>query len=85
MSQDQILNQKSQDSRIGECASTRLIPLTDWSKYHPWPPLGGLRHLVFHKGTNGFAKVVKKSGRRILIDERKFFEFVEEQNEGKNK
>lgn len=60
--------------------TTRLIPAVDWPKYHPWPPLGGLRHLIFHCKTNGFAKVFKKCGRRILIDEKKFFEFVEEKN-----
>jgi len=32
---------------------TRLIPLTDWPKHHPWPPLGGLRHLVFTQSPMG--------------------------------
>ena len=59
---------------------TRLIPLTKWSQYHSWPPVGGLRHLVFYKNCNGFDKVVKKVGSRVLIDENKFFEWVEEQN-----
>ena len=59
---------------------TRLIPLTAWSKHHAWPPLGGVRHLVFHQETNGFKKVVKRVGRRLLIDERAFFEWVDEQN-----
>lgn len=61
---------------------TRLIPLTDWPKHHPWPPLGGLRHMVFHAKTNGFNKVLKRCGRRILIDEKKFFEYIDEQNRG---
>ena len=59
---------------------TRLIPLTDWSKYHPWPPLGGLRHMVFHGEKTGFSRVTVRVGRRILIDEKKFFEFVNEMN-----
>ena len=58
----------------------RLIPLTEWPKHHDWPPLGGLRHLVFHEHTNGFAKCVRRVGRRVLIDENAFFEWVEEQN-----
>ena len=41
---------------------------------------GGLRHLVFHADRNGFDKVVKRAGRRVLIDEEAFFEWVEEQN-----
>ena len=24
----------------------RLIPVKDWAKYHLWPPIGGLRHLI---------------------------------------
>jgi len=58
---------------------TRLIPLTRWNEFHEWPPLGGLRHLVFHEKSNGFHRVVKRCGRRVLIDERAFFAWVEEQ------
>ncbi len=58
----------------------RLIPVTRWSDYHPWPPDGGLRHLIFHAKENGFAKVLKRCGRRVLIDEQEFFRWVEEQN-----
>jgi len=61
---------------------TRLIPLTKWNEFHSWPPIGGLRHLVFHKDSNGFGACVKKIGRRILIDEAQFFAWVEAQNEG---
>jgi hypothetical protein len=62
-------------------ATQRFIPLVDWPKYHPWPPIGGLRHLVFHSASNGFRRVYKKCGRRILIDEQKFFEFLEQKNQ----
>jgi hypothetical protein len=51
----------------------RLIPVTKWGEYHPWPPIGGLRHLIFHAETNGFASCIVRVGRRILIDEGKFF------------
>lgn len=54
----------------------RLIPLTDWPKHHSWPPLGGLRHLVFHGSSNGFNRVIRRIGRRVLIDEQQFFEWV---------
>jgi hypothetical protein len=60
--------------------ATRLIPLSDWPKYHPWPPIGGLRHLAFFRTTNGFDKVIKKVGKRLLIDERSFFDYVQEIN-----
>ena len=55
---------------------TRLIPASKWNEYHPWPPNGGLRHLIFHEKKNGFDKVVRRCGRRVLIDEVAFFEWV---------
>ena len=57
-------------------APTRLIPLTDWNQHHAWPPIGGLRHLVFFENTNGFDEVVRRVGRRVLIDEAAFFAWV---------
>ena len=62
----------------------RLIPLTEWPKHHSWPPIGGLRHLVFHADGNGFDKVIRRAGRRVLIDEQAFFQWLEEQNGGQN-
>lgn len=59
---------------------TRLIPLTKWADHHPWPSAAGLRHLVFHEQTNGFSKVIRRIGRRILIHEGAFFKWVEEKN-----
>jgi hypothetical protein len=64
--------------------NTKLIPATQWVKYHSWPPIGGLRHLIFNAETNGFDKVIKRVGRRILIDEQAFFEWVNQQNGGDN-
>ncbi len=54
----------------------RLIPVTDWNDYHPWPPVGGLRHLIFHADSNGFDQVLRRVGRRVLIDEAAFFNWV---------
>jgi len=58
----------------------RLIPVTDWNNHHSWPAQGGLRHLIFHEHENGFHKCVRRIGRRVLIDEASFFEWVEEIN-----
>ena len=58
----------------------KLIPVTKWGQYHDWPPKGGLRHLIFHAPTNGFAKAFKRVGRRVLIDEAEFFRCVDRQN-----
>lgn len=56
--------------------TTRLIPVKEWSRYHPWPPVGGLRHLIFNEHRNGFHRVVRRCGRRVLIDEVAFFEWA---------
>ena len=58
----------------------RLIPVPSWNEHHTWPKQGGLRHYIFHADSNGFNKVLKRVGRRILIDEQAFFEWVEKQN-----
>lgn len=68
-----------------ESLTTKFIPLTNWNNYHPWPPIGGLRHIVFYSKTNGFAPAIKRCGRRVLIDEKKFFEILEATNQGGTK
>jgi hypothetical protein len=55
----------------------KLIPLTEWPEHHAWPPIGGLRWLVFHSATNGFARAFVRVGKRILVDEAEFFRCAE--------
>jgi hypothetical protein len=62
----------------------KLIPLTEWPKYHSWPPIGGLRHLVFYAAENGFNSVVRRVGKRVLLDEQAFFSWVSKLNGGTN-
>ena len=71
------------DRTSAPSAGTRLIPLTQWNEYHPWPPPGGLRHLVFHERTNGFHTVIRKVGRRVLLDEQEFFNWIDRQNQAR--
>lgn len=59
----------------------KLIPVTQWNDHHSWPPQGGLRYLIFNAEENGFNKVIKRAGRRILIDEQAFFQWMDAQNE----
>lgn len=63
-----------------ENVSTRLIPVPRWNDYYDYPTQNALRHLIFHSEQNGFNKVVKRVGRRVLIDERAFFAWIEEIN-----
>jgi hypothetical protein len=60
-------------------APRRLIPANDWPNHHPWPPLGSIRSLIFHASENGFDAVVRRVGRRVLLDEQAFFAWVESQ------
>jgi len=67
-----------------------LLPIKDFSQKHKGFPEGTLRHLIFHreerknsKGEvipgNGMteAKVIVRVGRKILIDETRFFEWLD--------
>jgi hypothetical protein len=60
--------------------TSKLIPVNDWPQNHAWPPIGGLRHLIFYAETNGFKSAFKRVGRRVLIDEAEFFRCVEKVN-----
>lgn len=52
---------------------TRLLPINAWSKYHDWPTECALRHYVSRGRSNGFDAVIRRIGRRVLIDEGAFF------------
>lgn len=54
---------------------TRLIPVSQWGKYYSYPSVAGLRMKIFNEETNGFTKygVVRRDGRRVLIDEQAYF------------
>ncbi len=61
---------------------TRIIPLTKWNDYHPWPTTSSLRRMLRNSEKTGFDRVVIHIGKRLLIDERKFFEWVNAQQKG---
>ena len=48
---------------------------------HPAFTTGGLRSLIFNEHSNGLAKsrAIVRIGRKVLIDEAKFFEWVQAQ------
>ena len=62
----------------------RLIPLTMWPKYHDWPTVSSLRWMIFNDYRNGFHEVVVRCGRKVFINEKKFFEYIESNNKIKN-
>jgi len=74
--------QKSELVAVADQIARRLIPVTDWNRFHAWPPQGGLRHLIFYAKSNGFDRVVRKIGRRVLIDEKAFFQWADRHDGG---
>ena len=64
-----------------ENSQEELILVTDWEKYYSYPKLGTLRALIFNADKNGFNKVIRRIGGRILIKVSAYFDWVEEQNQ----
>ena len=58
-----------------------LSTVKQFNQRHPAFPEGGLRHRIFHAETNGLLEsgVIVRNGRRVLIDEEKFFEWLRSQ------
>lgn len=44
---------------------------------YPFLTEGGLRHLIFFKDSNGFNKVIRKLGTRVLIKESALLEYID--------
>lgn len=58
--------------------SKAFLTVKQWlEKYHAIPE-GGIRHLIFTNRDGFNTKVVKKIGRKILLDEEAFLRFIDE-------
>ena len=57
----------------------RLIPVAQFNKFHPDPSPAALRWMIF-TNKNGFERCVVRRGRRVLIDEREYFRWLDEQS-----
>ena len=64
-----------------QAPTRRLIPVSKWPEFHPWPSVSALRWIIFHGAKNGFESCVRRIGRRVLIDEEAFFAWVEERDQ----
>ena len=58
-----------------------LSTVNQFTTKQPAFTLGGLRSLIFNEDTNGLAKsgAIVRIGRKILIDDTKFFAWIESQ------
>jgi hypothetical protein len=63
--------------------SPKLLTVNQFIKTHPFMTSGGLRALIFQSRFNDLdkKKVIKRIGRKILLDETAFFEWLSERNE----
>ena len=61
-----------------------LSTVNQFTQKQPAFTLGGLRSLIFNENTNGLksAGAVVRIGRKVLIDEAKFFAWIDAQNKG---
>jgi len=57
-----------------------LLTVNQFSERHPAFSKGGLRALIFNENKNGFYKVIRRIGGRVLIHESAFFTWVEQCN-----
>jgi hypothetical protein len=61
--------------------SKQVVPphltVGSFPKYYDWPSSAGLRWLIFNAERNGFDRVVRRCGRRVLISTEAFNAWVE--------
>jgi len=55
------------------------VPATNWNDFYDWPPPGGMRHIIFHAQSNGFASAILRVGRSVLIDSDEFWRIAKNQ------
>ena len=60
--------------------SNRFIPVNEWNDFYPWPTQGSIRVRICDaekgRGDPEFLNCIIRVGRRVLIDENKFIEWV---------
>jgi len=59
-----------------EVAPRRLIPVAKFNDYHPDPSPSALRWMIY-MNKNNINECVIRRGRRVLIDEMKYFAWLE--------
>ncbi len=61
-----------------------LITIKQFCQKYPWPSQAAMRGYIFREGKSRLKDAFFKIGRRVLIDENKFFEIIKTfNNEGK--
>lgn len=55
----------------------KLIPISEWANYHDYPTVKSLYQKWHNRDKNGFDYCAFKDGSRVLINEDKYFEWVQ--------
>ena len=56
---------------------TKYSTVKQMAEKHPAFSESSLSYHIFHAAKNGFDKVIKRVGRKILINEQRFFEWLD--------
>lgn len=72
---------ESRQPKEVQAQQNRFIPLIKWP--HDWPTLGALRHLAKNRHKNGLKEVFIKVGKRVVIDEEAFFQWIKEHSKNR--
>lgn len=88
-----IVTQASKSAEASPPQPRVLLTVRQLADRHPAFPQGSLRNLIFLSGNrrisqgiirgNGLDVALVRIGRKLLIDEGKFFEWIDRQQEGK--
>ena len=54
-----------------------LMPIAEFCKKHSWPSQSSLRWMIFNAKKNGFDRVIRRCGKRILICEEEFYKWID--------
>jgi len=61
------------NAKIKRSNDMTLMTVRQFAEKHPWPSESALRALIYHEKIQ---EAIIRSGRRILIDEAKFFDLL---------
>lgn len=59
---------------------SKFLTIRQFAEKHTAFPQGGLRALRFNSANNGFAEAFVTVGRKVLINEERFFEIIAQIN-----
>jgi len=71
---------KEEENKTEE--TPRYLTCTQWASKYPWPSISGLRWLIFQSKEDPLLRATFiRYKRRILWNEKKFLEYLEQMNE----